>query len=321
MKNLQKDVLLAPLTTFKIGGRAQLLLTLSDESDVLAAAALARESQLTPVILGAGSNVLIPDAGLPLVWHSLPAPTFNYSAPAHRPDGKVSVTVWSGTTMAQLAWSAIKQGLSGLELFAALPGTVGGGIWNNSHAGNQLVSDTLESVRFLDLTTGEVKDQAAQQLKFAYDSSWFHQHPCFIISGTFALTPGNDPTALTQKVLDFLARKRQTQPLSTPSAGCFWKNPDNTDDLRQRFPQFADKAQIPAGFLIEQCHQQLGKFAGENDRVIVSPLHHAFILNLGGGSSNEVLSLAAEIRTQVKKRFGVTLEPEVKILDQLPWKK
>ncbi|MBQ6449324.1 FAD-binding protein [bacterium] len=293
---------LSALTSFKIGGRARELVTLTSIADLqVAAGELAGR---TPVIIGGGTNVLLPDDNLELVWHLAPTdPSFSLV-------DEQTIEVWAGNATAKTAWELIRAGWAGLEKFTTLPGSLGGAIWGNAHAGDELVSDHVIEVTIFDLAAQQLATYQRFGLEFGYDQSRCQHEPWVIVSARLRVTPGQ-PEALAAVATSLMARKRQTQSFALASAGCFWQNPPNSEALRAQFPQFARRERFPAGFLIES----LGLTFPAGARVTTGK-HCSYLVNHGGASSREVRSLARQIQQQVQEKYGVVLVPEVAIYDQ-----
>ncbi len=194
--NARADVMLAPLTTFRIGGCADLLAEPHGEAEVLALLDLARQHELPVTILGGGSNILVSDRGV--------------RGLVIRPRGGSIADEGNGRTRADAAvtmnglvrWT-IARGLQGLEAWAGTPGTVGGAVHGNAHFGGRTIDGLILSVRHAN--AGGVR---------------------FILSACFALQPGADPVRLREVARQSLAYRKRTQPLGAPSAGCIFRNPD-----------------------------------------------------------------------------------------------
>jgi UDP-N-acetylmuramate dehydrogenase len=305
MRHNQVD--LAPQSSLKIGGRAQVLFRVSDLSELKTALAYAEQQQCKPLIVGRLTNILLPDGDLPLVIQLQATQT-------PLPLTTNQVTVWAGETMTWLAQQTIQANLAGLQVFHSLPGTVGGAIWNNAHFDATLLSDVLTSVTFYDLTTQtwQTKDKSA--LDFAYDHSYFQTHPSVIANATFTLQANAKPQQLLAQARQALKKRQACQPLTEKSLGCFFQNPPNTPALKRKFKQFRTQSHLSAGFLIDQAGLK-GQRVGDAQ---VSNVHAAFIINRGHATSAQVRTLEALIQKTVQAKFGITLQPEVTIIPEPP---
>ncbi len=310
---LQRAVPLAPLSSFKIGGFAQYFFAVSQVEDLLAALTFAQEKKLPYHLIAGMTNVLLPDHDLPCVIQLvsnqqvdlLPVMESGTKPPILR------LPVWAGEKVANLAWQSLRAGYQGLENFASLPGTVGGAIWNNAHYGSSFIADHLLEVTFFDLKTQKMITKNKNDLAFAYDQSWFHQHSTVIVEAVFELVLSDQPQLIINQALVAAAKRRHSQPLSLPSAGCFWQNYPNNDHLRQLFPEFAGQTHLSAGLLIDR----VGLKGHQVGQAQVSPVHAAFIVNLGGATSQEVRTLATFIQATIKQQFDLELKPEVVMID------
>ena len=304
---MQENVSLKEKTSFKIGGQARYFFVVKNELELQAALSWARERKIKPVIVGGLTNVLLPDGDLEVVIQIAPNNSIELL-------GAGKVQVWAGEKMAAMAWETVRANLAGLEDFTSLPGSVGGAIWNNAHYNQSLMGDFLLEVSFYDLETGQIIIKNKAELDFAYDQSWFQKNEqAIIIKALFQLKELKETTAiyqLTEKALETAQKRKRTQPLDQPSAGCFWKNPHNSEKLKQIFPQFAAQNTLSAGFLIDQAGLKGERIGGAQ----VSEKHAAFIINVGGATAKDVKNLAEKVKKTVQEKFAITLEPEVKIV-------
>ena len=194
--------------------------------------------------------------------------------------------------MAQLCQFACESGLSGLEFAYGIPGTVGGAVYMNAGAYGGEIKDVLQSVRFLD-EDGTLRELPVERLSMSYRQSAFTDTGRVILSGEFALTPG-DPAAIRAKMEDVLGRRRAKQPLEYPSAGSTFKRPEGNY----------------ASALIEQCGLKGRRVGGAQ----VSEKHSGFLINTGGATCRDVCALIEEVQQEVFRQTGYRLECEVKRL-------
>ncbi|MDO5561872.1 MAG: UDP-N-acetylmuramate dehydrogenase [bacterium] len=303
---MQKNVDLKSKTSFKIGGVADYFFAVHNSLELQLALDFAREKQIKPFIFGSLTNVLLPDKNLPLVIQ-LQAHNNLDNLEDELEQNQGEITVWAGEQMAALAWATVRAGWFGLADFASLPGSVGGALWNNAHYGAAFISDVLVSVTYYDLQRQQLMKKPVTELNFAYDQSWFQDQSVVITEATFRLQKAQDSAALTHQALASTTKRKTSQPYDLPSAGCFWRNPRNTDHLRQLFPQFAALENVSAGFLIEQAGLKGKKVGGAQ----VSEVHAAFIVNAGGATNGDVRKLARLIKQTVAEKFNINLQPEV----------
>ncbi|NOX62497.1 MAG: UDP-N-acetylmuramate dehydrogenase [Chloroflexi bacterium] len=288
---LQFNQPLAPYTSFRIGGPAEMLLTLHRIENLINALDLLHRHRAPFLILGGGSNVLIRDegvAGLVLL---------NQCREVRWPEGAPPlVRAESGAPLAQLARASLGRGLAGLEWAVSVPGTVGGAVVGNAGAHGQCTADSLRRIRLW--RNGEVVEMAAHELAFDYRTSMLKRRlagssrPWVVLEALFQLQP--DPTREAQKRAEaYIAHRRRTQPVNK-SAGSIFKNPPGDY----------------AGRLIEAAGLKGLTIGG----ACVSKKHANFIINLGDATAADVLALMTRIQEEVLRRFGVRLEPEIQII-------
>jgi UDP-N-acetylmuramate dehydrogenase len=205
------------------------------------------------------------------------------------------VEVSAGFPMPRLAAQTAKAGRAGLEFGAGVPGTVGGSVFGNAGAFGTEVKDRLVHVEAVD-PAGTAHQLSAADCHFAYRDSAFKSGRALgwvITRATFSIRPG-DPAAIRERIKQVQAHRRQTQPVEKRSLGSTFKNPPGDS----------------AGRLIEACGLKGRRIGGAQ----VSPKHANFVLNLGGATADDVLALMTEMRDRVRDRFGIELEPEIRIV-------
>ena len=289
---LRTDAPLAPLTTFRVGGPADLLVTATDAGEVQAAVEIASAAGLAVTLLGGGSNVLVSDRGIRgLVIHCRGGQIVR--------DGEDGVRADSGVTINALVRSTVAQGLAGLEAWAGTPGTVGGAVFGNAHFQGHNIGEIVTAVRLAD-ASGRAADVDSRAMEFAYDYSRLHRTHEAVLSARFRVTPG-DPARLRATARESLAYRKRTQPLASPSAGCVFQNPD---PRRDRVP---DGVPPSAGALVDRA----GLKGARQGSARVSPVHGNFIVVEGGGTADDVRRLIERCRAEVRQRFSVELRDEI----------
>lgn len=283
---------LAPLTTFRVGGSADWLVTLHDTRELRTAAALAAEAGVPLTVLGGGSNVLVADAGV----RGLVVRVHGGEVTALAPD---RVRAGAGMTINGLVRWTINRGVSGLEAWAGTPGTVGGAIHGNAHFRGRFIGESVTMVTLV-TATGEVSDVPADAMEFGYDYSRLHRTHEVVVSADFK-TGAGDPATLRATARESLAFRKRTQPLESASAGCIFQNPD---PARDRVP---DGVPPSAGALVDRA----GLKGAREGHARVSPTHANFIVNEGGASAEDIRRLVARCKSAVDERFGVSLREEI----------
>lgn len=273
-------------TTFKIGGPAQWMVLPQAEQQVAAVVALCCEAGVPWRVLGAGSNVLVPDGGLPGVVIKL---VENFADVGLLPGGLVRAQ--AGATNEAVAAFACAQALSGYEFACGIPGTIGGAAYMNAGAYEGQFSDVCASVRCL-TDEGEIREVPAGEAQFGYRHSLMMEKGWVILGATLQLHPG-DKVEIQARMDDLQQRREEKQPLEMPSAGSTFKRPEG----------------YFAGKLIQDAGCQGRRVGGAQ----VSEKHAGFVVNAGGATAQDVLGLIAEVQAEVKAQFGVDLEPEVRL--------
>ena len=283
---VERDAVLAPLTSFHIGGKADYFVSVTDAKAVETVLRAAKQTATPLFVLGNGSNLLVSDRGI-------------RGAVLHLKGNRITreentLTAFAGTSLSALCIEAQKAGLSGLEFAFGIPGSVGGAVFMNAGAYGGEMANVLKTVTFLD-ENGAVQTLPAKELQLGYRTSVFKQNGAIILSAAVELSP-DSPENIKQKMDDFLARRKEKQPLEWPSAGSTFKRPEG---------HFA-------GALIEQCGLK-GLAVGD---AAVSEKHAGFIINKGKATARDVRQLIETVRRTVLRQTGVLLEPEVLAVGQ-----
>ena len=292
---VRSDHPLGPLTTLRVGGRADWFLDSRSEREVVAAVAAARMLDLPVTLLGGGSNVLVADAGVRgLVIR------YRHGGIAKTAPGIVRAA--AGVTLNGLVRWTINRGLAGPEAWAGTPGTVGGAVCGNAHFRGRLISELVASVGLLG-PDGGVRRIAREQMGFGYDRSRVQESGEVVLWAEFAVEDGRVVELRAEARASLRLRKR-TQPLGAPSAGCVFRNPDPG---LVRLP-----AGVPcaAGALVDGAGLKGCAVGGAR----VSQVHANFIVADAGARARDVRMLIDRCREHVAARYGVTLVPEVVFL-------
>lgn len=283
---VQRGAMLSRFTSARIGGPADYLLLVRSSRELSQAAGLLWESGLPFRILGAGSNVLVADAGYRGVI------LINQAREVRFEEGEDGPRVWSesGASFGGIGRRSVERGWSGLEWTASIPGTVGGAVVGNSGAHGGEVADVLKVAEILQ-RDGSIEAWPVERLEYGYRTSWFKSHPgeAVVLSATFRLEESS-VRQTAAKMAAFVEYRQETQPPGA-SWGSMFKNPP--DDY--------------AGRLIEACGLK-GFRQGEAE---ISHVHANFFINRGRARSTDVMALIEKARQAVAEKFGVELELEV----------
>ncbi len=335
-------MLLAPFTTFRIGGPARFFCEITTESELIEAIALGRQRGVPIFVLGGGSNLLVSDSGFDgLVLHiAIDAPI----EPRFNGDF-IDYLVTAGTDWNSFVLQVCEEGISGVECLAGIPGSVGGTPVQNVGAYGQEVADTIANVRALDLTTDSFVDLTREQCGFAYRRSIFNstQRNRYIVTEvTFRLDATAKPRLTYADLTRHFAGQSPT-PLDVyhavrairhgkgmlivegeddcRSAGSFFKNPVVADGVlveiaivlnisRDKIPHWPvgnGLTKLPAAWLLEQAGFPKGFTLGNAG---ISSRHTLALINRGNATAVDMANLRDTIQRQVKSRFHIELEQE-----------
>ena len=293
----RRDVRLAPLTTFRVGGTADWLVETRSASEIEQALALALGAGVPITVLGGGSNVLVSDAGIRGL-------VIRPRGGEIRREDPVRVRADAAVTINGLVRWTIAHGCAGLEAWAGTPGTVGGGIFGNAHFGGRLIGDLLAEVRVIG-RDGSVRDVPRTAMGFGYDRSRLQDTGEVLLSAMFLVEEG-DPVVLRQTARASLAFRKRTQPLDVPSAGCVFQNPIHG---RDRVP---DGIPWSAGALVDRAGLKGSAIGGAR----VSTTHGNFIVNDGSATALDIRRLIDRCRAAVRAQYGVDLREEIVYLGE-----
>ncbi|MDR0890185.1 MAG: UDP-N-acetylmuramate dehydrogenase [Oscillospiraceae bacterium] len=283
----KSEVPMSAYTSLRIGGPAELMVFPQDEQQLTDVLRIANESEVKPLIIGSGSNLLVPDEGLRALL-------------VMTKDGLTDLTLLSptrilaqcGVSMTRLASFARDNSLSGLEFAHGIPGTVGGGVFMNAGAYGGEIAQVAAVTNFM-LPDGSVTEYVGREQSFSYRNSAFQTMQGLILNTEFELTPA-DKEAIAARMKELSEKRRSSQPLELPSAGSAFKRPESGF----------------AAAMIAEAGLKGARVGG----AAVSEKHAGFIVNLGGASACDVLELIELIKARVFAAFGVELEPEIRIL-------
>jgi len=271
-------------TTFCIGGPVSYFIEPKDIDDLKLLLKILKQYRIPFRTIGAGSNILASDEGIPGAVIHLAGRFF--SNLSFKGD---LVKVGAAFTVGRLVSVAQKNSFSGVEFLAGIPASVGGAIVMNAGAWGKSIGDIVQGLVVVDYS-GKLVSLSPDELSFGYRSSGLKD--CIVLEARLRLKKGNRPR-ISQAIQRYINRRRMQQDLSFPSAGCVFKNPVGH----------------PAAYLIERCGLKGFQVGG----AAISVKHANFIINKNGATSRDVLALVKLVKAEVKKRFNIELEPEIKI--------
>ncbi|HET7602473.1 MAG TPA: UDP-N-acetylmuramate dehydrogenase [Gemmatimonadales bacterium] len=283
---------LAPLTTFRIGGPADLLYRAESPADLAHAVLAARRANIPYFVLGLGANILVGDRGFRGLVIQNRANTAAWTEDGH-------VTVGSGVIMADLIRDAVQRGWSGFEHYVGIPSTVGGAIWQNLHflspaPERERTMFIAEVFRSCDILSAEDDRRTVgpDYVAFGYDDSVFHHRDDIVLAVRFQLER-QDPAVMHRIMQENLSWRGARHPWLEihPSAGSIFKKIEG----------------VGAGRLVDQCGLK-GFRVGDAQ---ISHIHANIMVNLGHATAADVRALIAHAQAAVKQRCGYELEVEI----------
>lgn len=298
MKNLSEEIAkttgstvltdepLSKYTTYKIGGPADILVMPNSPEDLIRSLQIINKENIPLFVMGKGSNLLISDNGIRgaviRIAGTLNEITFNNNI----------VKAGSGTYLKTLILACAENGLSGMEFFIGIPATIGGAVAMNAGAWSASLSHLIKNITAVS-KQGKTKKFSKHECNFVYRGSDFLTNGMIITEVELELKK-DDPQLISSRQEKLLEMKASSQPVGYPSAGCVFKNPQGNS----------------AGKLIEDAGLKGEKIGGAQ----VSEIHANFIINAGGATAKDVMSLINRIKGIVFEKFNIELELEIQTL-------
>jgi UDP-N-acetylmuramate dehydrogenase len=307
---------LAAHTSFKIGGPADVFAEIGNIEQLKKLVSFCRSAKASPIpllIIGRGTNLLVSNKGVRGVVAQL-CGDFAQVEKAGKPEGRkagrpenwlsdcqaswlsgcpvVSVTAGAAVILSRLSRWTAEKGLAGLEFAFGIPGSLGGALVMNAGAESHSIGEIVDAVEAIAQDGSEVVVHR-DELKFAYRWSNLSEYIC--VTKAYLRMRSSSPEETIERMKQIFQKKKAKQPLSAASAGCVFKNP----------------AGISAGKLIDECGLKGAEIGGAQ----VSTQHANFIVNTGGATATDVLSLIDRVRSTVRERTGIDLELELKVVE------
>lgn len=283
----QRGALLKEYTTFKIGGKCDLLVNLNGEESAIKLIPLAERLEVPYYIFGKGSNLIVDSSGIDGVVFVFGD---NFSNIVQKDD--TTLICSSGTSIPQICEACLEKGLSGFEFAYGIPGTLGGAVYMNAGAWGGEIKDVVTDVKAMD-RQGNIKVYNLSELHFSYRHSRFSETKEVILSAQIHLKK-SDKNEIKSKMDELYQRRKSRQPIEFPSAGSMFKNPEGTS----------------ASLLIDQCGLK-GRSVGD---VEVSTKHAGFIINKGNADFSQLMKLIEIVKETVKEKKGFELQCEPQII-------
>ena len=278
---------LASHTTFQIGGPCDLMVFPETPEAFAEVLRVCRTNDIDALVLGKGSNMLVSDKGIRGV-------VIATERLQHLVVDGYSVTASAGLSLINVSKATAELGLTGLEFASGIPGSIGGACYMNAGAYDGEMKDVITSVTVLD-ETGEICEIPADEMRFSYRHSRLKDEPLICLAVTMQLAHG-EKSEILAKIADLSARRADKQPLEMASAGSTFKRPPG---------HFA-------GPLIIDSGMQGYRVGGAQ----VSTKHAGFLVNTGGATADDVITLIHDVQAAVLRKFDVRLETEVRFIGE-----
>ena len=282
---------LAPLTSFRTGGRARYFLTVESADEIVRAVRAADRLGIPFFLMGSGSNLLVSDDGYEGLVVRVRVGGIRLLSPTE-------VECGAGEELMDLVRFSADHGLTGLEFAAGIWGTVGGAVYGNAGAYGGEIGSILTSATLVD-HSGRLYSVRAADLGFAYRHSVLKENHHIVVNANFRLAAG-DRAAITTRIEEILQMRSQRHPVDG-SAGCFFKNiPDPSQE----------HGKLPAGRLLDEVGAKQMRVGDAR----VYEKHANIIVNGGHATSRDIRQLADILKQKVRERFGIELQEEVQQL-------
>lgn len=284
---VKKDIILSNYTTYKVGGKADFLITPKNVEELIAVLKYVRSHQMKYKILGNGSNVIFNNA--PYHGVIIKLDEFQNLEMIGR-----EVIVGAGYSLMRLAMKVSLAGLTGMEFATGIPGTVGGAVFMNAGAYLSDMGYIVKSIKVL-TPEYEVIEMKNEELNFHYRTSFLKEHPDYICLEAHIVLKHGAKDAIMEVIQDRKKRRVSSQPLEYPSAGSVFRNPEGDS----------------AGRLIESVGLKGTKIGG----AMVSEKHANFIINIGDATGEEIKELILYVQKVVKEKTGIELKVEQEFVE------
>ncbi len=275
-------------TSFRIGGPADIMVVPHDTEQVKTAIEIFKAHNIPYFIMGRGSNLLVRDKGIRGGVIKL-ADGFSKAKVTDR-----QIQAQAGILLSSLSNLALRAELTGLEFASGIPGTLGGAVAMNAGAYGGEIKDVIEKVIVLD-ENQKVLSFTNSEMNFGYRKSIVQNTKMIVLEVYMTLEKGNYQES-KEKIKELTKRRREKQPLNYPSAGSTFKR--------------------PVGYYAGKLIQDSGLKGMRVGNAQISELHSGFIINMGDATADDVIKLIEKVKTRVYDRFGVNLEPELKIIGE-----
>lgn len=298
---IEYDAPMAAYTSFRAGGRAAAMLHVGTDMELRIALRMLSDAGLPHLMIGNGSNMLFRDSG----YDGVVIKMENFAGVVQKPQKAFPgmtleesqrddvIGAECGINLATLAKILQREGLTGFEFASGIPGTLGGGLFMNAGAYGGELKDVIRGVLAISPDGREKRVFTNEEMQFGYRHSILEDNGYVALFASLSLAKG-DPDEIAAKMRELNQKRNSKQPVQYPSAGSTFKRPEG----------------YFAGKLIEDAGLKGVSVGGAQ----VSTLHSGFLINRGGATATDILQLISLVQNTVYDRFGVMLEPEVRII-------
>ncbi len=289
-----KNAPMKEYTSFKVGGHADILVDPGHKDRLVKTIIYLENENIPYIIMGNGSNMVFRDGG----YRGVVILTYSNVDGSNMGDVDVhdsNVTAGAGILLSTLAKLMAEDGLSGLEPISGVPGTLGGAVFMNAGAYGGEIKDIIKSVRAYDPASNTVETIKKTDMDLGYRHSIFHENGKIILDVTLELTHEN-PQKITATMRELTKKRNAKQPVNLPSAGSFFKRPE--------------------GFFAGKLIQDSGLKGLQRGGAQISELHSGFMVNAGDATAQDIEDLMSVVQAVVFDKFGVMMEPEVRIIGE-----
>lgn len=273
-------------TTFKIGGPADIFVKVNDTEELKFLLSLAKTKNIPVTVLGNGSNVLVKDNGIRGIVLKI-----DFKEILVKDE---TLEIGTGVLLSKASRVALENELTGLEFASGIPGTFGGALYMNAGAYGGQIGDKIITTTYIDENL-DIKTITQEENEFSYRKSVFQKNNGIILSGKIKLEKGK-AEEIKEKMEEYSKTRKEKQPLNMPNAGSAFKRGD--------------------GFITAKLIDECGLKGYKIGDAQISTLHAGFIVNTGKATANDVLNLIKYTQEKVKEKFGIDIEPEIRILGE-----
>lgn len=280
---------MSKFTSFRAGGKAEFLILPNNEEELKFALSVFAQTDMPYMVMGNGSNILVRDGGYRGGIIKLGEAFGQIEI-----EGQ-TLTAGCGALMSSVARAALEAGLTGFEFASGIPGSLGGAVFMNAGAYGGEMSGIIREARMISRDGSKDYTLSCEELELGYRHSILHDTGDVAVSVTLELEKGDKET-IRAEMKELAARRNEKQPVSLPSAGSFFKR--------------------PTGYFAGKLIQDAGLKGLSVGGAQVSPLHSGFLVNTGGATAGDIIHLMEIVQAAVLDKFGVKLEPEVRIIGE-----